>query len=1674
MNTGRKRRLATAKPGVSRSKCSKTEENERRQSASTRPSSPECELRTFLSSGEINHENTTLRRAGKISRPCSQPLGPASVNEDKAKSGRRKGHLKKKQEKSGSSTEAGSQREEVEEGNEEDEIQPEVEIDQELDRELESKSRQHNLTSANVRSIIHEVITNEHVVAMLKAAINDTEPVPLFEPKMTRSRLKEVEEKGVMIPAWNISPIKKPSKEKGPQFVDIPLEEEDSSDEEYCPDEEEDDETAEDTLLESDMESTASSPRGTRISLSRSFSECDGENSCSPRQTWRRTRHLRVEVVPMGPPPPPQSPPGPSRESSFMEKLHAVDEELAIGSDCMDSYQPISSSGEESLMAFRTRSKRPLRDVPLGRLEAELRAPDITPDMYEHGSAHEDVEWTRWLQGLMCSDGENEEEADDEDDPEYNFLADIDEPDVEDYRNDKAVRITKKEVNSLMEELFDTFQDELGGPDEEGHEEEEEKEEEDTTQQEAPSILETIPYENPLADILKQRYRTVKEQLAALRKRKAFLQSKGVPIPPPAPKPPPSPTGPLFLTYTQKLHLQQHVQQHVQLLAQVNMLSRSGKGLQTEASTARKFLLELQFFAQRGEESRKMVDPGFVSVFRACNLQPALSLLEELDHSPKFDAPGQGPFFPGSQIPAHLSWLMATRPVFLYPELLSNVDVLTFHYKGPFTSAENCLVVLGHKHFQGTVHPLQLVCHYLLVARNVACLRAHIRSACQKQSPNIIKNYFLEGKYPSMTLACERVHPGDLRPPVEREKRLMPYWLSENLKLIYEEVRKYNQPPTNTQAVKDTGTTPAAATSTAISEHTSPSCNVPQSTRYPPWLPDSLAQALKPPPPGSSRRKTPAEISAQILAQAAESSKPSPPPKGVVEALGRFPPILPKSASPSLRTSLNIEGNAQSKKRSKSKSPSSGAESEKRAGETQKEAFKFTARNEERLTRTAPVVPASLENAREPRVTRSSAKVAPEDPKDGNVIISTTAPVATSLVSLPQGHIAGETKQINMGGSSVADSTSQGNILILPTTAVATALICPTPASKVVAQTPVSLTPLGEDQMSQRCGTLLKLSTGPGIPLGMKPPKSVPQNILHQLLILPPGCVIANGANCQNTNLDHEPVAVQKPCLAQDVVNNVVNVSHSLLGSHSLVCNADPLGTSSCKDLEDSFKDSLPLNETIEDEELDINETINNEEEQVECGEEGLRKPFLTLSESSGSLTPSLSGDDVAVETVMDEEEWEQREGADMDRETEHKHSKRTVEVISPASATSGLSVPELQESMEKLSTQVSEPRSEDKGLTDEVQSGAHASEERLLYDNCSDDDPRKDIKDVAFAQAYLKKAYEVLQVVPGKVEEFLGILYEFEQRPEGRTSVELFLKLKPVLRDWPELLRDFAAFLHPEQAQECGLLAEHQAFERSRRFLRQLELTFGEHSFHYRKVVRTLQQGPPKTLSASQEMKTQIALLFRDHTHLLEEYWVFFNQLHPPSQCRDTDEGHEGEDEVEGNDTDSVSSVQTVHSVETNHLCQPFRAHSPEKRTEALKSQIHGQKIDAITTEAECHAADMEMEEECSKERDAQLQCQLSGSAICAKNSSRTPSGEKVVLWTREADRVILTTCQHRGASPSTFSAIATQLSNKTATEVGTRYRYLIKLFHRSTKQHHTSRLDTELQSRPPEEEPD
>ncbi|XP_070701971.1 GON-4-like protein [Pempheris klunzingeri] len=734
--------------------------------------------------------------------------------------------------------------EEEEEGGASESEGEELEIDRQLDHSLETKSKQHNLTTVNVRNIIHEVITNEHVVAMMKAAINETKAVPAFEPKMTRSKFKEVVEKGVVIPAWNISPIKKSSDIiKTPQFVDIPLAEEDSSDEEYRPDEEDEDETAEDTFQESDMESTASSPRGSRLSRG-------DDDSCSPWQTSRsRSRSLKVGSVSMGPPPPPKAPPPRSvTDCTFLEKLHAVEEELAV---CMEPYQPLSESEDEvGLMAYRTRSKRPLRDVPLGQLEAELRAPDITPDMYDSGSAHEDREWTDWLRGLMTSDMDNEEECDDEDDPEYNFLADTDEPDQEDYRDDKAVRITKKEVNELMEELFQTLKDDLTGQEaeDEGHEEEEEPQEEmQSVQTHTPEEQHNIgPGDDEVEDEPITELRTVKQQLALISKRRQL----GLQIHTPSNTHCPEPHT-LRLDRQQRARLQQQIQQHAQLLTQIHLLSSPVAKLHSEAETTRQFLFELDVLAQRGELLMSPGRPGFCSAFRASNLQGALQLLDELQQAPlsyqppphPADARGHVRCYP--VMPAELAWLFATRPVFLYPELLpcSSLDPALYcpRRTAAFTAAEDCLLVLGLRNMEGSCDPTKLVSQFLL-RKTLVQVRRRILQCCRPGSPdNIIKAFRYQRVLWPMLVSCRHVDPMKQRPPVEREESVLPLWLVRSLPVIYPTIKHYNDPSGPVPQ-----TPPPSKSGRARQSHLTflrlapPAYSFPPGARYPPHLPKHL------------------------------------------------------------------------------------------------------------------------------------------------------------------------------------------------------------------------------------------------------------------------------------------------------------------------------------------------------------------------------------------------------------------------------------------------------------------------------------------------------------------------------------------------------------------------------------------------------------------------------------------------------------------------------------------------------------------------------------------------------------------------------------------------------------------------------------------------------------------
>lgn len=67
----------------------------------------------------------------------------------------------------------------------------------------------------------------------------------------------------------------------------------------------------------------------------------------------------------------------------------------------------------------------------------------------------------------------------------------------------------------------------------------------------------------------------------------------------------------------------------------------------------------------------------------------------------------------------------------------------------------------------------------------------------------------------------------------------------------------------------------------------------------------------------------------------------------------------------------------------------------------------------------------------------------------------------------------------------------------------------------------------------------------------------------------------------------------------------------------------------------------------------------------------------------------------------------------------------------------------------------------------------------------------------------------DAVQVCPGLPEQLLQVLDQFSAGGPLGAPEALYDRLSRVLRPWPQLLRDFAAFLTPAQARRCGLVGD-------------------------------------------------------------------------------------------------------------------------------------------------------------------------------------------------------------------------------------------------------------------------
>ncbi|XP_033750127.1 uncharacterized protein LOC117334553 [Pecten maximus] len=215
-------------------------------------------------------------------------------------------------------------------------------------------------------------------------------------------------------------------------------------------------------------------------------------------------------------------------------------------------------------------------------------------------------------------------------------------------------------------------------------------------------------------------------------------------------------------------------------------------------------------------------------------------------------------------------------------------------------------------------------------------------------------------------------------------------------------------------------------------------------------------------------------------------------------------------------------------------------------------------------------------------------------------------------------------------------------------------------------------------------------------------------------------------------------------------------------------------------------------------------------------------------------------------------------------------------------------------------------------GLKDKNRSKAQKRKDSalaMLAPDLLSTDPQKDDRDTAFAQAYLCRAREVLKADDDTYETFLKLLYDFGK--SDFSPVKLYKELRVALKDYPDLVTDFAGFLLPEQAVECGCYMTTQEFTRARTFLRKLEVHFLRHPTHFQKCLKVLSSWSQSQKKSAGELKVALEPLLKGQTHLLQELSIFFKEEHPPeSYLTDYEEITLGESDEEA-DFDGFEEVE-------------------------------------------------------------------------------------------------------------------------------------------------------------------
>ncbi|XP_033111775.1 GON-4-like protein [Anneissia japonica] len=659
-------------------------------------------------------------------------------------------------------------------------------VNDELEEMLESNAVKNNLTAINVKSILHHVITNEHVLAMVRNTMLEEEKKEpsgnaqdevegegmnesqeaLFEPKMTRSKLKEVVQQAWNAPyVWPLSPVK--GKNVVPQFAELNFPEDSEDDEDYQPDPNEKEESDHESYVSSQISDFGSPLPSTPLSRYSFLDNKEESPIIAENKSKKMTEdlekasisthpHVKGKVDLIKPLPSQQQSDKISDDNNFMMMLDEMDKEL----DSMNQ-----NKIEMDNIAKRTRSKLTIENS-LDEIEASFIAPDITADMYD--SDCEDKEWKEWLKDLYKDKKDNElnDTFDDEqNDPDFNFMANEEEViDTEETRTDRAVRVSKKELNVLLDELLESYGGETGWNE---------------------------PFEVPQVD-----YHTQKTVAGMLSNKPANTQA--------VPKVPIKVV--LIVTPEERLQLTQQMQQHVQLLCQMYLLGRGDKNYNMEANQAKMFLNELAMLGgitlQKESSEVDTNNQPFQSdnSFIASNLRGALEIVnnwnDEKRESPTNSTEKRGKkkqehatcstelYYNSKPVPNDAKIVLMSSTVFMYPELLPHCGLKYQATNKPtFVDSEDNLIVLGLQQFDKLDTKFRLIQKHMVPSKTVKQIQARIKNfSTKKKQANSIKNFKLHNVIPPSRNPCQPVLPGQAVAPIFQFQSRLPDWM-KNLKM---------------------------------------------------------------------------------------------------------------------------------------------------------------------------------------------------------------------------------------------------------------------------------------------------------------------------------------------------------------------------------------------------------------------------------------------------------------------------------------------------------------------------------------------------------------------------------------------------------------------------------------------------------------------------------------------------------------------------------------------------------------------------------------------------------------------------------------------------------------------------------------------------------------------------